>query len=245
MGGVCRRISILGFAVFFDLFRFSGHGHFLVKQTLGLHFRRNPLSRNSWRKRDPVSKEKDDTYPISRNGSEARRSRFFCSLPLVPTLLRTAAPLPASHCCLRCERYWICSVSKRAFPFWCCSSRIAILVLHSFSFQRSLSLFGKTNSRDTFPTQSIVSLFLAKARSGFEGKGCLSFCNVCLFFGPSEECKFSLFHCFIDDAAGLLCNLRRKYLQVKLSTTSRRILENLERQTFRVISFCCDISHGN
>ena len=48
-----------GFAVFFDLFRFSGHCHFLVKQTLGIHFRRNPLSRNSWRKRDPVSKEKD------------------------------------------------------------------------------------------------------------------------------------------------------------------------------------------
>ena len=98
-----------------------------------------------------------DTDPISRNGSEARRSRFFCSLPLVPTLLRSAAPLPASQCCLCCERYWICSVSKRAFPFWCCSPRIAILVLHSFSFQRSLSLFGKTNSRDTFPTQSIVS----------------------------------------------------------------------------------------
>ena len=142
---------------FCTLFRFRGHCHFLVKQTLGIHFRRNPLSRNSWRKRDPVSKEKDDTYPISRNGSEARRSRFFCSLPLVPTLLRTAAPLPVSQCCLRCERYWICSVSKRAFPFWCCSPRIAILVLHSFSFQRSLSLFGKTNSRDTFPTQSIVS----------------------------------------------------------------------------------------
>ena len=64
---------------FCTLFRFRGHCHFLVKQTLGIHFRRNPLSRNSWRKRDPVSKEKDDTYPISRNGSEARRSRFFCS----------------------------------------------------------------------------------------------------------------------------------------------------------------------
>ena len=126
---------------FCTLFRFRGHCHFLIKQTLGIHFRRNPLSRNSWRKRDPVSKEKDDTYPISRNGSEARRSRFFCSLPLVPTLLRTAAPLPASQCCLRCERYWICSVSKRAFPFWCCSPRISILVLQSFSFQRSLSLF--------------------------------------------------------------------------------------------------------
>ena len=62
---------------FCTLFRFRGHCHFLVKQTLGIHFRRNPLSRNSWRKRDPVSKEKDDTYPISRNGSEARRSRFF------------------------------------------------------------------------------------------------------------------------------------------------------------------------
>merc|ERR1711937_361449 len=36
-----------------SLFRFSGHCHFLVKQTLGVHFRRNPLSRNSWRKRDP------------------------------------------------------------------------------------------------------------------------------------------------------------------------------------------------
>ena len=44
---------------FCTLFRFRGHCHFLVKQTLGIHFRRNPLSRNSWRKRDPVSKEKD------------------------------------------------------------------------------------------------------------------------------------------------------------------------------------------
>ena len=45
---------------FCTLFRFRGHCHFLVKQTLGIHFRRNPLSRNSWRKRDPVSKEKDE-----------------------------------------------------------------------------------------------------------------------------------------------------------------------------------------
>ena len=68
---------------FCTLFRFRGHCHFLVKQTLGIHFRRNPLSRNSWRKRDPVSKEKDDTYPISRNGSEARRSRFCFVFPSI------------------------------------------------------------------------------------------------------------------------------------------------------------------
>ena len=47
---------------FCTLFRFRGHCHFLVKQTLGIHFRRNPLSRNSWRKRDPVSKEKDVAF---------------------------------------------------------------------------------------------------------------------------------------------------------------------------------------
>ena len=49
---------------FCTLFRFRGHCHFLVKQTLGIHFRRNPLSRNSWRKRDPVSKEKDVQHII-------------------------------------------------------------------------------------------------------------------------------------------------------------------------------------
>ena len=76
------------------LFRFRGHCHFLVKQTLGIHFRRNPLSRNSWRKRDPVSKEKDDTYPISRNGSEARRSRFFWKRDPVSKEKDSGAVLP-------------------------------------------------------------------------------------------------------------------------------------------------------
>ena len=52
---------------FCTLFRFRGHCHFLVKQTLGIHFRRNPLSRNSWRKRDPVSKEKDVSCWLSQS----------------------------------------------------------------------------------------------------------------------------------------------------------------------------------
>ena len=44
-------------------------------------------------------------------------------------------------CSVKFRERRICSVSRRAFPRWCCSPRISVLVLQSFSFQRSLSLF--------------------------------------------------------------------------------------------------------
>ena len=100
---------------------FRCHCHFLLGQTLGIHFRRRPLStiESMPGQRHGVSKEKDEHFPFSRINQAAPDVAIFL-LPSRPTrgAFSSAARVPVLFLAVSAaiERR-ICSASKRSAFF--------------------------------------------------------------------------------------------------------------------------------
>ena len=99
---------------------FRCHCHFLLGQTLGIHFRRRPLStiESMPGQRHGVSKEKDEHFPFSRINQAEPDGAIF-SFPSRPTrgAFSSAARLPPSPAVSAAIERWICSAWKRSAFF--------------------------------------------------------------------------------------------------------------------------------
>ena len=86
---------------------FRCHCHFLLGQTLGIHFRRRPLStiESMPGQRHGVSKEKDEHFPFSRiNQAAPDVAIFFAPIPSHPGRVFIGCAIAALSGSQRCDR---------------------------------------------------------------------------------------------------------------------------------------------
>ena len=72
-----------------------------------------------------------------------------------------------------------------------------------------------------------------------EGEARLPLRLLDLLLRPPEECNFGTLNCFVHDAAGLLCDLRREDAEEVLRASARGVLQNAKCEALDVVSFGC------